>query len=86
MAAHSKSKIDEGFKRIHLRFPPQAVEQLEALKKEMGASSYVEVLKTALGLLHWALEHLRQGGHIAAVYKGEEKERIVLPGIYKVRK
>jgi len=75
-----------GFKRVHLRFPPQAAEQLEELKREMGASSYVEVIKTALGLLHWALEHFRQGGHIAAVYKGEERERVVLPGVYKVGK
>lgn len=71
------------FKRVNLRFPPQAAEQLEELKRQMGATSYVEVIKTALGFLHWALEHLRRGGHVAAVYDGEEKERVVLPGIYR---
>ena len=73
------------YKRIHFRFPPQAVEQLEELKQDIGAASYVEVLKIALGLLHWAVGHLRQGGTIEAVYDGEPKERIVLPGVHPRR-
>lgn len=74
------------FKRIHFRFPPQAVEQLDRLRAEIGATSYVEVLKIALGLLDWTMEHIQKGGNIAAIYDGKEQERVVLPGISQRRR
>jgi len=72
------------YKRLHVRFPPQAVEQLDQLKAELGASSYVEVIKIALGLLDWAVDRLKKGWSVEARHGESERERIVLPSISSV--
>jgi len=66
-------------RRVQFIFPDQTVEKLDYLKKQMGASSRTEVLKTAIELLNWAMLHLSRGEEIAAVKDHELSETIAIP-------
>ncbi len=66
-------------RRVQFIFPDQTVEKLDYLKKQMGASSRTEVLKTAIELLNWAMLHLGRGEEIAAVKDNELSETIAIP-------
>ena len=68
-----------GKRRVQFIFPDQTVTKLDYLKKQMGASSRTEVLKTAIELLNWAMLHLAKGEEIAAVKADELSETIVIP-------
>ena len=66
-------------RRVQFIFPDQTVKKLDYLKKQMGASSRTEVLKTAIELLNWAMVHLARGEEIAAVKDNELAETIAIP-------
>lgn len=69
-------------RRVQFIFPSQTIEKLDRLKKQMGASSRTEALKTAIELLNWAMLHLAKGEEIAAVRDDEISETIAIPGAY----
>lgn len=66
-------------RRVQFIFPDQTVKKLDFLKKQMGASSRTEVLKTAIEVLNWAVAHLAAGEEIAAVKGDELSETIAIP-------
>lgn len=69
-------------RRVQFIFPDQTVKKLDYLKKQMGASSRTEVLKTAIELLNWAMVHLAKGEEIAAFKDDELLETIAIPSAY----
>jgi hypothetical protein len=69
-------------RRVHFTFPEPALHHLDELKERIGAPSRVEVLKIALGLLHWTVDHLAEGHQITAMHSGKVEETIILPGIH----
>ncbi len=69
-------------RRAQFILPDQTIDKLDRLKKQMGASSRTEVLKTAIELLNWAMRHLDKGEGVAAVRNGETLETIAIPGAH----
>jgi len=69
-------------RRVQFIFPDETVKKLDYLKKQMGASSRTEVLKTAIEVLNWAMVHLAKGEEIAAVKDNELSETIAIPSAY----
>jgi len=68
--------------RTQFIFPRAAVEHLDRLKEELGVASRTDVLKIAIGVLHWVVSHLNQGHYITA--KDQEKHQVyemVVPGV-----
>ena len=67
--------------QLKVRFPREAVEAMRELKEKIGAASYVEVIKIALGLLTHCVEVLDQGGKVIIIDANGEKESIVIPSL-----
>lgn len=44
-------------KKIQIEFSPQALEELERLKNNTDATSYAQVLRTALRIYGWCMDH-----------------------------
>jgi hypothetical protein len=69
-------------KRAQFILPDQTIGKLDRLKRQMGASSRTEVLKTAVELLNWAVSHLARGEEIAAIGDDGVAETIAIPSGY----
>jgi hypothetical protein len=54
-------------KRIKLEFSPDAVERLNRIKGQTGASTYAELIRDALRLYEWFVEQERDGCEIGIV-------------------
>jgi len=64
--------------RLQFDFSPDAVRDLDELKKEMGLTSRVDVVKHALGLLQWVVRMRQRGAELLIEEKGEHRV-VVLP-------
>lgn len=73
-------------RRVQFILPDQTVEELDRLKKQLGASSRTEVLKIAIEVLHWAMTHRAKGEEIAAVGDDKISETIAIPGAHSFAK
>jgi len=82
MIEEEKEKEKDQHKwQLKVRFPREAVEAMKEIKEKIGAASYVEVIKTALGLLDHCVEVLDQGGKVIIIDAKGEKESIILPSL-----
>ncbi|TSC61975.1 MAG: hypothetical protein G01um101448_679 [Parcubacteria group bacterium Gr01-1014_48] len=61
------------YHRVQLDFSEEAFEELETLKKRLSASSRAEVVRAALGVLKWAVNHSEEGNKIQVARKADNK-------------
>jgi hypothetical protein len=71
--------------RVQLDFSDEAFEELEALQRNLGATSRAEVVRDALGILRWAVHHLREGNAIIVERKDGERVEVEFP-FFAIRK
>ena len=69
------------FKEVKFRFPEPALNNLDEMRDHLGATSRVEIIKTALALLQWTIEQRNKGiHHIGAVDEHNHvHDKIILP-------
>lgn len=60
-------------KKIQIEFSQNAMEELERLKQDTDATSYAQVLRTALRIYGWCLDHQQQNHKI---YAKDAEDRI----------
>jgi len=67
--------------RLNFDFTDKAIEQLDDLKKKLGAGSRAEVVRYAQGILNWAVQQAEQGNQVISVNSGAGtvKELLVPP-------
>lgn len=53
-------------KKIQIELSDHAMEELEWLKANTDATSYAQVLRTALRIYGWCLRHKQQNRHVYA--------------------
>ena len=69
------SNATEGkYHRVQLDFSGEAINELEALRKKLNAASRAEVIRSALGVLRWAANHVYEGNKIKVERKKDEGE------------
>ncbi len=67
-------------KRVILDLTPELMENVDALKKRMGAGSRKELILLALGLLNLATEEKNPGEKpLLQIKRGDEVESVVMP-------
>jgi len=71
----SPSTTEGKYRRVQLDFSGEAFDELEALRKKLNAASRAEVIRSALGVLRWAVNHLVEGNKIK-VERKEDKELV----------
>lgn len=73
----SKPKRNSTKRRLQLDLEEESFYQLDMLVNVLGAASYSETVRNALGVLRWVLEELQQGNDIFAGKKeGEGKQEL----------
>jgi hypothetical protein len=61
--------------RIQLDFAPDALNRLERLQHKLEAASRAEVIRRALGLLEWVINHEEEGERLLL----ERKDGMIVP-------
>lgn len=61
-------------KKIQIEFSHNAMEELERLKESTDATSYAQVLRTALRIYGWCMDHQQENRKI---YAKDAKDRVV---------
>lgn len=59
-------------KKIQIEFSPNAIQELEQLKEQTDATSYAQVLRTALRIYSWCVEHQQDHRKIYAKSADEQ--------------
>lgn len=59
-------------KKIQIEFSPQAMQELERLKAGTDATSYAQVLRTALRIYSWCMDHEQENRKIYAKGSNEQ--------------
>lgn len=59
-------------KKIQIEFSPHAMQELEQLKEGTDATSYAQVLRTALRIYGWCMDHQQESRKIYA--KGTDEQ------------
>lgn len=59
-------------KKIQIEFSPHAIQELEQLKKQTDATSYAQVLRSALRIYSWCMEHQQENRKIYAKSTDEQ--------------
>jgi hypothetical protein len=65
--------------RVQLDFDQQGFDELEALKKELRASSRADTIRDALAMLQWTAKQLRNGGRILVEEKDGQVSNVFFP-------
>ena len=70
----SPNATEGKYRRVQLDFSGEAFDELEALRKKLNAASKAEVIRSALGVLRWAANHVSEGNKIKVERKKEGGE------------
>ena len=62
--------------RMTVDFPPTTSERLEWLKEELEASSYIDVLRRALGFYELAVRARKNGGRVLIEEPGKDRKDV----------
>jgi hypothetical protein len=71
--------------RLQFDFALEAVKDLDELREALGATSRVDVVKQALGLLQWAVKSRRDGWELL-IERGDEQRVVVLPSLQQTNR
>ncbi len=66
-------------KRLQFDFTEDAVQELDELQRLTGVPSRAELIRHALGLLHWVLEETSSGDATLLIEKNGRLRQIVFP-------
>jgi hypothetical protein len=61
-------------KKIQIEFSPNAMQELERLKEQTDATSYAQVLRTALRIYGWCIDHQQMNRKI---YAKDADDRVI---------
>ena len=61
-------------KLVQSLFSKKGVEVLDELEQKLQVGTRTEVIKIAISLLWWAIEHTKDGGKIAVVRDGDKSQ------------
>lgn len=61
--------------RLQFELNDEAVQYLDGLKEDLGATSRAEVLRHAMAVLRWATDKVKAGYAVRATKEGEEVEK-----------
>lgn len=63
--------------RLQFDISPEALKELDQLREESGAATRAELLRNALRVYSWFLEHRREGFRLV-LEKGSERTQVEL--------
>ncbi len=66
-------------KLVQFLFSKKGVEVLDELEQRLQVGTRTEVIKIAISLLWWAVEHTKDGSKVAVVQDGDGREANVAP-------
>lgn len=61
-------------KKIQIEFSPTAIKELDRLKAATDATSYAQVLRTALRIYSWCVDHQQ---HDRKIYAKDDNKQII---------
>jgi len=70
--------------RVQFDFTEAALNELDALKEELGVKTRAEVVRYALRLMQWLIQQITNGGRILVERKNGEVQSVVFPFLGKV--
>lgn len=66
-------------KLVQFLFSKKGVGVLDELEQKLQVGTRTEVIKIAISLLWWAIEHTKDGGKVAVVRDGDAREVDIAP-------
>ncbi len=67
--------------KVQFNFSQTAIDSLDHLKEDVGASSRVELVRSAVNLMQWIVNEIKEGNTICLKTRDGEIQKIVLPFI-----
>ncbi|MDP3772140.1 MAG: hypothetical protein Q8Q94_02040 [bacterium] len=67
--------------KVQFNLSQTALDSLDHLKEEIGASSRAELVRSAINLAQWIVNEMKEGNTICIEIKGGEIQKVVLPFI-----